>query len=190
MLPLVLASRSPQRVNLLREAGIRFTCDPADIDESIYPEAASAVDVARHLALAKSRATAARHPSAFTLGADTVVALGDTLLGKPADADHARRMLGDLSGTTHVVITGIAIVCPQQSIESVEHEISSVQMRKLSDAEIEAYVASRQWEGKAGGYGIQDQDPFVTCLTGSRSNIIGLPIERTVDLLQRVGFNR
>ena len=185
----MLASRSPQRVKLLSDAGFKFACDPADIDETAYPAASAAVDVARYLARAKAQATAARHLAALTLGADTVVSLGDTLLGKPEDAKHARAMLSDLSGSMHTVITGIALVCPERSIEIVEHEISSVQMRVLSDAEINAYVGGNDWHGKAGGYGIQDKDPFVTCMSGSRSNVIGLPIERVVDLLKRVGFN-
>jgi septum formation protein len=177
---LILASRSPQRVTLMREAGYAFECDPADIDEEAYPRGLDAVGVARWLAQAKAKRVATRHPADRVLGADTVVALGDQLLGKPEDERHAERMLRSLSGSTHRVITGVALVGPGVAI--VDHVESRVQMRELTDAEIADYVASGDWRGKAGGYGIQDDDPFVTCTTGSITNVIGLPMERVAEL--------
>lgn len=181
----VLASRSPQRVRLMREAGYSFETDPADIDESAIPLGLDAVGVAKFLALKKAQRVAERHPDATIIGADTVVALGDELLGKPEDADHARRMIRGLSGSTHRVITGVAIV--STAAEAVDHTVSTVTMRELSDAEIEAYVAGGDWQGKAGGYGIQDEDPFVTCVDGPADNVIGLPMELLATLLTPAG---
>ena len=179
----MLASRSPQRVKLLRDAGYTFECDPADIDEENYPRTLDGEGVARHLALAKARHVAARHPNEVVLAADTVVALGDELLGKPEDSKHAREMLGKLAGSTHQCITGVAIVSLRDKVERVDHVTSQVRMRPLTDDELDAYVRSGQWQGKAGGYGIQDDDPFVTRIDGSLSNIIGLPMERVGEML-------
>lgn len=189
-LPIVLASRSPQRVTLMRDAGYAFDTDPADIDESDVPAGLAAVGVARHLALAKARHVAGRHPDACVIGADTVVALGDELLGKPDDANHARRMIRSLSGTMHRVITGVAIVSP--AAEVVDHAESTVTMKSLTDSEIEAYVATGDWQGKAGGYGIQnhldvDADPFVACTSGPADNVIGLPMELIETMLTPSG---
>lgn len=182
---IVLASRSPQRVTLMRDAGYTFDTDPADIDESDVPAGLDAVGVARHLALAKARRVAERQPDACVIGADTVVALGDELLGKPADAADARRMIAGLSGSTHRVITGVAVVSP--AAEAVDHAESTVTMRKLTDPEIDAYVATGDWQGKAGGYGIQDDDPFVTCTSGPADNVIGLPMELVETMLTPSG---
>jgi septum formation protein len=181
---LVLASRSPQRVQLMRDAGYTFEIDPADIDETFPPDL-DPIEAAKFLALAKARHVALRHPDACVIGADTVVALGDKILGKPEDANHARQMLGDLSGSTHRVITGVAVVSP--SAEAVDFAVSTVTMRELAAAELEAYVASNDWQGKAGGYGIQDDDPFVTCVEGPADNVIGLPMELLATLLTPSG---
>ena len=183
---LILASASPRRQALLREARYSFVLAPADIDEEHYPAGMSPAELAEYLAVAKAHAISARFPVDFTLGADTVVALGGHQLGKPLDAAHAIQMLGTLSGTTHQVITGVALVGPgfHRSIRVS----STVQMRPLTPSEIAQYVAGGEWRGKAGGYGIQDQDPFVTRMTGSLSNIVGLPMEATVELLTAAGL--
>ena len=173
---LVLASRSPQRVNLLRVAGFAFDIDPADIDEEAYPRDLTPEKVAEHLSAAKATHVAGRRGGAIVIGADTVVVGPDAaLLGKPADASAARQMLHSLGGSTHNVITGYAIV--GRGIYDIGHVVSRVRMRPLSPGEIETYVASNQWQGKAGGYGIQDDDPFVEAIEGPVSNVIGLPIE-------------
>lgn len=179
---LVLASRSPQRVKLMRDAGYDFDTDPADIDEEAYPRDLSPEQIARWLAHQKAARVLSRHPQDMILAADTVVALGEHLLGKPEDEPHADRMLRQLSGSTHEVSTGIALLCPVRRIEIVDHVTSHVQMRRLTDTEIARYVASGDWRGKAGGYGIQDNDPFVTCMQGSVTNVIGLPMERVMEL--------
>src|SRR5688500_3570851 len=103
----ILASASPRRQSLLRDAGYEFDIDPPDIDESAFPPGLLPSKVALHLAEVKAKAVAARHPSDVVLAADTVVAFGDQMLGKPDDAAHAKRMLQLLAGTTHIVITGV-----------------------------------------------------------------------------------
>jgi septum formation protein len=184
---LILASNSPRRRQLLAEAGYVFRVEPADIDESVVPAGLSPAEIAQYLALAKGRVVADRFPQAVVLAADTVVALGNRLLGKPADAADARAMLGLLSGTTQQVCTGVAVF----SGASIHQKTvsSTVAMRRLSDQEIDAYVAGGQWQGKAGGYGIQDDDPFVTRMEGSLTNIVGLPMDETRLLLARAGVH-
>lgn len=185
---LILASASPRRQSLLREAGYVFVIHPANVDEDNYPPHLSPAALADHLANAKADAVAAEYPNDVTLGSDTVVALGSQILGKPADAAHARQMLATLSGTTHQVITGVAVRHPAKNLTRSLTVTSTVRMRPLTDAEIEAYVAGGQWQGKAGGYGIQDDDPFVTNMGGSLTNIVGLPMEATRDLLSAAGI--
>jgi len=185
---LILASASPRRQSLLRHAGFEFDVDPAEIDESAYPPSLLPSLVALHLAENKARAVSARHPDDVVLAADTVVAFGDQLLGKPADANHARKMLQLLSGTTHLVITGVCVTRRSTNFFKSTRVMSAVRMRFLTPAEIEQYVASGQWEGKAGGYGIQDQDPFVTRTAGSHTNIVGLPMSTSRALLAEAGI--
>jgi septum formation protein len=185
---LILASASPRRQSLLREAGYLFVLSPADINEEDHPAALKPGELAAFLANAKAEAVAAQFPHDITLGADTVVALGDQQLGKPTDAPHAREMLRSLSGTTHEVVTGVALVGPARGFRRSALVRSTVQMRTLTDAEVDRYVAGGEWRGKAGGYGIQDDDPFVTRMAGSLSNIVGLPMEATVELLAAAGI--
>jgi septum formation protein len=214
---LVLASASPRRQQLLREAGYIFQTDPADIDESDHSPALSPGEIAEYLARRKAKVVAARHPGDVVLAADTVVALGELLLGKPIDATDARRMLGLLSGSTHEVITAIAVlrglpsaatigfatddgappfVAADGSPRTIERPpeasicrmTSTVRMRPLRTDEIERYVAGGAWSGKAGGYGLQDPDPFVTCTSGSPTNIVGLPMDETRRLLAQAGI--
>jgi septum formation protein len=185
---LILASASPRRQLLLREAGYAFTIDPADIDEDDHPPMLPA-DLAEYLASRKANAVARKHPDDVVLGADTVVAFGEVVLGKPRDAADARRMLQSLAGTTHVVITGVAVVHAAKRFAALSRVMSAVHMRDLSADEIERYVAGGQWEGKAGGYGIQDDDPFVTRMTGCHTNIVGLPMPETMRLLALAGIS-
>jgi septum formation protein len=184
---LILASASPRRQELLREAGYAFEVHPADVDESDHPPGLTPAALAAYLADRKAEAVAAQFPDEVVLAADTVVALGDHSLGKPADARHARAMLASLAGTNHAVITGATVLHRARGLRLQAVATSSVYMRPLSQAEIDAYVATNQWQGKAGGYGIQDQDPFVTRITGSLTNIVGLPMEETGGLLREAG---
>ena len=184
---LILASASPRRQQLLSEAGYAFTVVPADVDEEDYPPGILPADLAELLAARKAKAVSRKFPEDVVLGADTVVAFGDAILGKPRDADDARRMLRLLAGTTHVVITGVAVSRAISDLHAVSRVMSGVRMRDLTPAEIDRYVAGGQWQGKAGGYGIQDDDPFVTRMSGCHSNIVGLPVPETRRLLAIAG---
>ena len=186
---LILASRSPRRIELLRDAGFRFDIDAADIDEEQFPQGIPPCRVAEYLAEEKARKIAEQHPRDVVLAADTVVNLGDQLLGKPEDAAHARWMLGQLAGSVHEVSTGVCVMCWESGRTQVAHETSTVSMRPLSQADLELYIASGDWRGKAGGYGIQDHDPFVTNMAGSLTNIVGLPMELTIRLLAQAGIS-
>ncbi len=184
---LILASASPRRQNLLREAGYAFEVDPADVDESNIPAGLLPAAIATYLAEVKAKAVAARHPESVVLAADTVVSFGDMPLGKPSDANAARRMIALLSGTTHIVITGVCVIHATANFTRTARSMSAVRMRVLTPTEIEKYVAGGAWQGKAGGYGIQDPDPFVIRQAGSHSNIVGLPMKLTQQLLAEAG---
>src|SRR5256714_1969409 len=184
---LVLARASPRRQELLREAGFEFSVFPANIDEDSYLTLMP-IELARHLSFEKAKAVASRFPHDVILAADTVVAFGDRALSKPEDADDARKMLTLLSGTTHIVITGVTIMQKESEVQQTRAAMSAVRMRALTPADLDAYIASGQWEGKAGGYGIQDQDPFVTKMSGSHTNIVGLPMELVQKMLGEVNI--
>jgi septum formation protein len=183
----ILASASPRRQDLLRHAGYAFDIDPADVDEDDYPQGMLPTAIALRLAEAKARAVAARHPDDVVLAADTVVAFGDSPLGKPADPAHARQMLQLLSGTTHIVVTGVCVIRQAPEFVRAARAMSAVKMRFLTPGEIDRYIASNEWQGKAGGYGIQDKDPFVVRQSGSHTNIVGLPMTLARRLLAEAG---
>jgi septum formation protein len=185
---LILASQSPRRRSLLQQAGFDFLTEPANIDEDSYPSDLLPSDVALLLAKRKAEVLVPNHPNDVILAADTVVAFGDTILGKPKDAADARRMLKLLAGTTHIVITGVAVLQPSTKFERVKRVMSGVRMRLLTPHEIDRYIESGDWEGKAGGYGIQDHDPFVKRISGCHTNIVGLPMTTTKVLLAGAGI--
>jgi nucleoside triphosphate pyrophosphatase len=187
---LVLASASPRRLELLRLAGIEPLVDPADIDETHDPTVAPDEHAAL-LARSKARAVAERRPNDAILGADTVVAVGRRLLGKPRDPGDARAMLELLSGRGHHVVTAVHLLPPDGADwPAVSLTVwTAVIFRVLSAADIDRYVASRDWEGKAGGYAIQGgAAPFVRSITGSYTNVVGLPLAEVVEELRRVGL--
>jgi septum formation protein len=186
---LILASASPRRRELLIEAGYDFEVHPADIDEEDYPPQTLPGDIAQRLAMLKAQELLPRFPNDVILAADTVVAFGDVPLGKPNSEAEATTMLELLSGTTHVVVTGVTVLRPRTNFRISTRVMSAVRMRQLSEKEIARYVASGDWQGKAGGYGIQDHhhEPFVTRMAGSHSNIVGLPMEATKELLTSAG---
>ncbi len=181
---LILASSSPRRQQLLTEAGYRFQVVPSDFDEDSLGMGFSPGDLAERLAEMKADSVSLKHPEDVVLAADTVVAYLDTVMGKPRNEADAGRMLRTLSGTAHSVITGVAVFHRAASLFRHARAMSAVHMRTLTQEEIARYVASRNWEGKAGGYGIQDPDPFVTRTSGSQSNIVGLPMELVTELLR------
>lgn len=171
---LVLASASPRRADLLRAAGFAFEVDPVDIDERVAPGESPAAHVLR-LARAKAAAAAVRHPDAVVLGSDTVVVVDGEILGKPADAEDARRMLRQLSGCIHHVHTGVALRRGDTVLDAAE--VSAVRMASLSEAEVDWYVASGEPAGKAGAYAIQGLGSrFVERVDGSYASVVGLPV--------------
>ena len=184
---LVLASRSPRRQELLREAGYQFTIDPADVDEENYAPSMLPADVALELARSKANKVSETHPEDVVLGADTVVAFGDKLIGKPKDENDARRIMFLLAGTTNIVITVVAVVRRASWFFRNARVMSAVRMRPLTAADIDKYLATGDWQGKAGAYGIQDKDPFVERISGDHSNIVGLPMKKTKELLSAAG---
>jgi septum formation protein len=185
---LVLASASPRRRDLLAQIALPpDLVDPADLDEAPLARELP-VKHALRLAEAKARAVAARHPHAFVLGADTVVACGRRILPQALDAHTARRCLALLSGRRHRVIGGIAVVGPDGIFAARSIE-TAVALKRLTAEEIEDYLASGEWQGKAGGYAIQGLAArFVRFVSGSYSNVVGLPLYETVMLLAGRGY--
>jgi septum formation protein len=178
---LVLASASPRRAELLKAAGFRFSVVPATIDETLRPGERPG-DHVRRLAREKALAAAAEFPDAPVLGADTVVVVDDTILGKPGDLGDARRMLRLLQGRTHQVYTGVALWRHGAFRDAVE--VTAVDFAPMAAEEIEWYVASGEPLGKAGGYAIQGlASRFVPRIEGSYSNVVGLPIAVVYRLL-------
>jgi len=190
MTQLILASSSPRRRELLAQVAIRpDRIDPADIDERPLPHELP-LRHAERLAAAKARLVAQRHPDAFVLGADTVVGCGRRILPKAETIDEARRCLELLSGRRHRVHGGIALVTPQGKLAQ-RRVTTIVAMKRLTAREIEDYLASEEWRGKAGGYAIQGLAArFVREIIGSYSNVVGLPLFETIALLEGQGYKR
>jgi septum formation protein len=182
---LILASASPRRQALLRNAGLDVVVRPSSVEEVVQP-GESPEDFARRAATDKALAVAAAAPpDALVLGADTVVVAGDEILGKPADAADAARMLRTLSGATHRVITGVCLVTAPDRIEAVRAETTRVTFRQLDGREIADYVASGEPFDKAGAYGIQGfASKFVTGIEGCYFNVVGLPVAVVYDMLK------
>jgi septum formation protein len=186
--PLVLASGSPRRLDLLRQVGIvPDRVDPPSIDEHPLKRELPAA-LALRLALAKAQAAAPAHRGAFILAADTVVAVGRRILPKATSEAEAAKCLRLLSDRRHQVITAVTVLTP----DSRQHSravATAVRFKRLEVKEIAAYLASGEWRGKAGGYAIQGRAAaFVAWLGGSYSNVVGLPLHETVALLRGLGY--
>ena len=183
----VLASASPRRLDLLAGIGIApDAVDPAAIDEA-PGKTELPRDHAARLAGEKATAVRARHPDAVILAADTVVALGRRILPKAEDEATARRCLTMLSGRRHKVIGGVTVI-GADGTEWRRLVTTSVKFKRLDMAEIEAYVASGEWDGKAGGYAIQGRAAaLIPWIEGSWSNVVGLPLYETAQLLRNAG---
>jgi septum formation protein len=185
---LVLASGSPRRAELLREAGIPFLADPAHVDEATRAGEAPEAYVQR-LAVDKARAVARRHPERVVLAADTTVVVDGTVLGKPADREDAARMLRLLSGRDHLVLTGVCLVVPPDGAVHTDIAATTVAFKPLDAAEIAAYVDSGEPMDKAGAYAIQGgAAPFVRHLDGSYSNVVGLPVSLVRGMCRALGI--
>ena len=185
-IPLLLASTSPRRAQILREAGYRFDIAAPRIEEP--SERRTLVRAETHvesLAWFKARSVAEHHPNATILAADTVAYIGNEIIGKPADRADARRILNRLSNTDHAVITGVALFQPTVGRRMLRHDITTIRVRRLGRQAIEAYLDTGQWRGKAGAYGIQDHgDKFVERIEGSFTNVVGIPMELLARMFQ------
>lgn len=180
---LILASNSPRRRELFALLGVPFEVEPAEIEELI-PPGAHPETLAAELARQKAMARCDKYDNAIVVGADTLVVLGERILGKPRDAHEAATMLASLSGNTHQVYTGVAIVCrPEQRIITGV-EVTDVTFRTLAEEEIQAYIRTGQPFDKAGAYGIQDQSAvFVNYIRGCFYNVVGFPLARFYQMI-------
>ena len=188
--PLVLASESPRRLALLAQAGIVPSAVlPADIDETALKAEQPRAYVLR-LAIEKARAVAAKKPDAHVLAADTAVALGRRILPKAENDDMVADCLRKLSGRRHQVLTAVALVAPDGRLRT-RVAMTRVSVLRLTDEQIARYVESREGVGKAGGYAIQGRaEALIKEISGSYSNVVGLPLAMTVALLQGAGLVR
>jgi septum formation protein len=184
----VLASASPRRLELLRQVGLTPDCiDPADIDETPRRSELPPAHAMR-LAQEKAQAVIPRHPGAYVLAADTVVACGRRILPKAEDEASARHCLELLSGRRHRVHGGIMVVSPDGRWASRRVD-SHVAFKRLNEAEIGAYLRTGEWQGKAGGYAIQGRAAaLIRWVSGSYSNVVGLPLFETSQLLAGRGY--
>jgi len=189
--PIILASTSPRRRQLLAEAGYKFTIVPPDIDESSFFTDATAPagltdKYAKRLALAKAKNVAEKHPDCLVIGADTIVDFNGQIIGKPADAKEAEQITRKLFSRPHKVITAVAIVRLSDGIEVVESDCTTVYPKKVTDEQIAEHIKSGFWRDKAGAYAIKETgDEFVERIEGSLTNVMGLPMELLGRLLKR-----
>ena len=180
---LVLASSSERRRRLMEEAGYDFEVRVPDLGEDALhgPDPRT---LAESLAYAKARQVADMLDRHLVIGADTIVALGSEVIGKPGDDAEAREILSRLSGTTHAVITGLCLLNVRRGERLIGADVTRITMKKLTDAELDAYVRSGEGLGKTGAYAIQESgDRFVEKLDGSLTNVVGLPMPMLADFL-------
>ena len=182
--PLILASGSPRRRLLLHEAGYSFEVDPSDFEEPDPSPGVDAAFYAADLAWRKAASVAKRRGEGLILGADTVGAVDGLILNKPVDRDDAERMIRLQEGRDSEVLTAVCLFRADRWEWVGTVETSVVRFRGLSNAERTAFLDSGHWRGKAGAYGLQDSDPFITIARGSYSNIVGLPLERLESLFR------
>jgi len=186
---IILASASPRREVLLQALWVEHLIIPSLVDETgPFPEMTA--NRAEALALRKASEVATRVGEGLVIGADTIVECGGRILGKPKDMDEAREFLRLLSGRSHLVVTGLALVETRDGRIEIGHEVTEVQMRALTDAEIDAYVRTDEPFDKAGGYAIQGAaETFVEGIKGSFTNVVGFPLGRLRTLLLRFGID-
>lgn len=185
-LPLVLASGSPRRSQLLKAAGYEFTIDPASADaECGVCSRETAPELVARYAYRKAQSVIGRYQSAVILAADTVASCSGQILGKPEDESHARSMLELMSGRRHDVFTGVCLWSAVDNRCVVDVVRTELQMQPLSEDKIQMYLDTMLWEGKAGGFGYQDGNDWIQIVgEGSESNVVGLPMERLKELLE------
>ncbi len=186
--PVVLASGSPRRSRLLEQAGIAFDIILSRIDEYI-DQTLHPAEAARNLAEAKAKQVAGKRPDAWIIGADSIVVIDDQILGKPKSRTEAKEMLRALSGRTHIVYTGYAIIHPKNTYCYSDVAETRVSFKRLSENEIDWYTATPEPYDKAGGYALQGTGAFmITMIEGSPTNVIGLPLCEVIDYLYRQGI--
>ena len=179
--PILLASTSPQRRHILDQLGIIFDVVAPDYVEHDPPEA-NAVELVREHALGKARSVAEQAGNRPVLAVDTAVSLGGKIFGKPANAEEAERMLEELAGETHVVVSGLCLLTP--GWEVVEHDSTRVTFRELTPRELAHHMTHGEWEGRAGGYAIQGRGAaLVEEIEGDYLNVVGLPAALLVRIL-------
>ena len=188
--PLILASASPRRAELLRQLAPQFQIIPGQAEE-VQPEHLSPHEICQLNASRKARATAAARPDALVLGADTLVCLGRDLFGKPRDLLHAEQMLAQLAGRTHEVVTGVCLVHQREARQKLFAVATTVKFRSLNRAEIRDYLAVINPLDKAGAYAIQEHGTMIIEeIAGSFSNVVGLPLERLREELDQWGKSK
>ncbi len=181
--PLILASASPRRRQLLSETGYAIEVDPSDVDEP-EPERGTPVRTyVAHLAWKKAMAVGVRRRSGLILAADTACAVEGEILNKPVDRGDAERMIRLQEGRDTEVVTGLCLYRPDRDVWVGAVEVSVVRFQTLTDGQRQGFLDTLRWEGKAGAYGVQDNDPWVSVVAGSWSNVVGLPMERLATIL-------
>lgn len=187
-MPIILASASPRRREILTNLGLSFQIQASQVEEKFLEDMEPGV-LAQETALAKARDVAKNFNSGLVIGADTIVVLNDQILGKPASVEEAQAMLQALNGKEHLVISGLAVVDVQEQEETAIHEITKVWFRQLDDEEIQNYVATGEPMDKAGAYGIQDKGSLLVAkIEGCYFNVVGLPLSRLYLLLKQKGI--
>jgi septum formation protein len=182
--PLILASSSPRRKSLLAEAGYEFiVMQPDDGAEDAIAQGEEPAELVQRLALQKARDVAKRCEAGIIIGCDTVAKCAGEILGKPIDRADARRMLALLRGHEHLVYSGLCLWRRPDNTHRVELDVTRLVMDPITDAELENYLNSDQWQGKAGAFGYQDGLDWVHILEGSESNVVGLPLELLARML-------
>jgi septum formation protein len=180
--PVILASASPQRKEILERLGIEFTVEVSGVEEIEHGDPAEVV-LANALLKARSVADQVARPGSLVIGCDTDVVLEDKVIGKPLDEVRAHEYLAQLSGREHTVLSGLAVLGPDESQERTGVVESVVRFRDLTTLEIETYLASGEWQGRAGGYAIQGRgSALVAGVEGDISNVIGLPVGLLLEL--------
>jgi len=189
--PIILASASPRRRQLMSEAGYEFIVVLPEVDESTFTtNDADPVEYAKLLALAKAKSVTQKHPDSFVIGADTIVNFQGRIIGKAADAEEAGEITKKLFSAPHKVITGIAIVRLSDGTELVRSDSTTVYPRKMTPEQISDHIKGGSWQDKAGAYAIQETgDEFVEKIEGSLTNVMGLPMELMESLLAELGIS-
>lgn len=186
MQTLILASSSPRRKELLEALQLNFHVSSSDVDESYQPNDPPE-NIVMDLAARKAQFVANNHPDAFVIGSDTIVVAEGKILGKPADRHHALEMLRSLSGKTHDVLTGVAIIGPTNQVQFFEK--TEVEFWELTEEEMESYVNTKEPLDKAGAYGIQGFGRLlVKKINGDYFSVVGLPVARTIRELRSLGY--